>query len=60
MEEGIFKWNNGETVQQIPWGSGEPNGGTGSNCLIMDASQAFKFYDRGCSAKYEFLCQIAL
>ena len=56
-DEGIFKWRNGELVQQIPWETGEPNGGTGSNCLVMDADVAFRFCDRECSAKNEFLCQ---
>ena len=57
-EEGSFKWSNGEAVQQIPWHSGEPNGGTNSNCLVMYAANAFKFCDRECSMTHEFLCQI--
>lgn len=60
MEEGSFKWNNGENVQQIPWGKGEPNGGKNSNCLVMERSYAFAFCDRECSDQREFLCQITL
>ena len=57
--EGSFKWRNGETVQHIPWHSGEPNGGTVSNCLVTCASSA-EFCDRECSTKHEFLCQITV
>ena len=59
-EEGSFKWSNGDPIQQIPWPSHEPNGGTGSNCLVMDVDYDFKFCDRQCSEKDEFLCQITL
>ena len=59
-EEGTFQWNNGDTVQQILWSSGEPNGGRLEQCAIMHHNTGFKLVDISCSAKYEFLCQMTL
>ena len=60
MEEGIYKWTDGETAQNVPWHSGQPGGGVVENCLMMKKSYGYKFGDRGCAIKLEFLCQITL
>ena len=58
IEEGMFKWLNGKTVQDIPWYPGQPGGGESQNCLAIDKAANFKFNDLVCSAKYHPLCQI--
>lgn len=60
IEEGTFKWTNGETVQQLPWYRGEPNGADGHNCLAIHKALNYKFSDYLCSAKFQLLCQITL
>ena len=60
MEEGKFKWINGKPVEARPWRSGQPNGNTNQNCLVMGGADTYDFYDIECSSEYNFLCQILL
>ena len=60
MEDGTFKWINGEAVQQLPWYPGQPSGGTGENCLVMTSGMDQNFHDVLCSSKYDVLCQITI
>ena len=61
IEEGVFRWISGESVQGIPWRSGQPNNDRNvEHCMAMKKSESFKFYDRPCSKKYSFLCQKSL
>ena len=56
--EGEFKWNNGKSVQELPWHSGEPNDGTSGNCLLIHSSWDCNFGDINCRLTYGMLCQI--
>ena len=56
--EGEFKWNDGRSVQELPWHSGEPNDGTSGNCLVIYSGWDYNFCDAYCSTKYGMLCQI--
>ena len=47
-------------MKQIPWHSGEPNGGRGGNCLIMHRHWGYNFGDFSCVSKFELLCQKTL
>ena len=58
IAEGVFEWINGERVQQLPWSPNEPSNGSSENCLVMEDDWVGNFYDRSCSTKYEFFCQI--
>ena len=60
IEEGVFKWLNGESVQQIPWHSGQPGGGENQNCLSIEKGLNYNFNDQQCSEKFQLLCQITL
>lgn len=61
VEDGTFKWYNGETVDLhlLPLAPSEDYVG-GENCLVMDSGQEYRFGDRGCSEKLDLLCQIQL
>ena len=41
--EGEFKWNDGRSVQELPWHSGEPNDGTFGNCLVTYSGLGLQF-----------------
>ena len=58
QEEGEFKWNNGKSVQELPWHSSQPNEGTSGNCLLIHPNYDYNFGDIGCGVKYGMLCQI--
>ena len=58
QEEGEFKWNNGKSVQELPWHSSEPNEGTSGNCLLIYFGWNYNFGDINCGNQYGMLCQI--
>ena len=62
IDEGKYKWINGKSAQTISWKSGQPDGGTGENCLVIElnAGSTYEFHDVPCNSKYNFLCQISL
>lgn len=43
-EEGVWRYSNGELVTYLPWetATGEPNGGTRANCLLVRADGQFR------------------
>ncbi|KAK6177306.1 hypothetical protein SNE40_015432 [Patella caerulea] len=54
--EGTWNWLNGEAVNSLGWGEGSPdNYGGKQHCMVYDANG---FYDRECSDKYHFMCEI--
>ena len=57
-EEGVFIWDNGDLVKNIPWDATQPNEGTSGNCVMMHSNWDFHFGDVQCSIKLEELCQI--
>ena len=57
-EEGVFRWDNGDLVKNIPWNADQPNEGTSGNCVMMHSNWNFDFGDVQCSTKLEELCQI--
>jgi hypothetical protein len=53
--EGTWLTVLGQTPSYLRWGVGQPNGGTGANCALMNGGLA---YDWGCSAyAYPFACE---
>ena len=60
MIEGVFRWTDGEVADTTEWHPGQPAGGRGENCLYMKKSYGYKFGDRACGIKQEYLCQITL
>ena len=56
--EGKFKWNNGKSVQELPWHSSQPNEGTSGNCLLIHSNWDYTFGDIECGVKTGMLCQI--
>ena len=56
--EGEFKWNNGKSVQELPWHSSQPNEGTSGNCLLIHSNFDYNFGDIDCGVKTGMLCQI--
>ena len=57
-EEGVFRWDNGDLVQNIPWNADQPNEGTSGNCVMTHRNWNFQFGDAQCSSNVEELCQI--
>jgi len=37
--EGTWSWQDGTPWGYSNWGAGEPNGGTGENCLLLELEQ---------------------
>ena len=58
QKKGEFKWNNGKSVQKLPWHSSQPNEGTLGNCLAIHSVWDYNFGDVTCRGKYGMLCQI--
>ena len=57
-EEGKFKWVNGNPVQGIPWGTGQPDNGDGIEDCIEMFKPYGKFYDVYCDRIFSFLCAL--
>ncbi|XP_051766291.1 CD209 antigen-like protein E isoform X2 [Ctenopharyngodon idella] len=52
--EGRWKWVDGSTLTSGFWGSGEPNGRTGENCVLTDSSG---WADYPCHGHYQWICE---
>ena len=47
-------------VEYSNWNPGEPEGGTGQNCLIIHKPSMWKWHDAGCNSKYGYICELTL
>jgi Lectin C-type domain len=57
LAEGTWTTNSSGSSQWYKnWNSGEPNGGTNENCILMDAPSG-KWIDISCSNSYWTLCE---
>merc|ERR1719402_1635295 len=58
-EEGFWHWVDGSPVDMSPpmlqWVDGQPDGGTGQNCLTLDGGQ---LRDLECTRTYYAICQL--
>ncbi|XP_016358506.1 CD209 antigen-like protein C [Sinocyclocheilus anshuiensis] len=52
--EGRWKWVDGSTLASGFWGSGEPNGHRGENCVVSYASW---WYDYPCNTAFKWICE---
>uniref|UniRef100_A0A672N0J6 C-type lectin domain-containing protein n=1 Tax=Sinocyclocheilus grahami TaxID=75366 RepID=A0A672N0J6_SINGR len=52
--EGQWKWADGITLTSGFWGTGEPNGQRGENCI---ASYPSGWYDYPCSNAFKWICE---
>uniref|UniRef100_A0A671P636 C-type lectin domain family 4 member M-like n=1 Tax=Sinocyclocheilus anshuiensis TaxID=1608454 RepID=A0A671P636_9TELE len=52
-EEGRWKWVDGSTLTSGFWGSGEPNGQRGENCVVSYPSG---WYDYPCNDAFRWIC----
>uniref|UniRef100_A0A671L454 C-type lectin domain-containing protein n=1 Tax=Sinocyclocheilus anshuiensis TaxID=1608454 RepID=A0A671L454_9TELE len=52
--EGRWKWVDGITLTSGFWGTGEPNGQRGENCI---ASYPSGWYDYPCSNAFKWICE---
>ena len=61
--EGLWKWLSGNPWSYTAWQSGQPNGGTASNCFFLWKGGNYKWADVYCSGRAEYpcrpLCQMA-
>merc|ERR1711970_460934 len=59
--EGVYRQADGEPILWSPmWGSGDPNGGTGSNCLLvrlLGDGNAGKWADDPCTTARRYICE---
>uniref|UniRef100_A0A673JZG1 C-type lectin domain-containing protein n=1 Tax=Sinocyclocheilus rhinocerous TaxID=307959 RepID=A0A673JZG1_9TELE len=53
-EEGRWKWVDGSTLTSGFWGSGEPNGQRGENCVVSYPSG---WYDYPCNDAFRWICE---
>ena len=56
----MFRWTDGEVANTTEWYPGQPGGRRNENCLMMWKNYGYKFGDRACGIKLEYLCQITL
>ena len=57
ISEGTWLYNStGSTMSYTNWNSGEPNGGTNENCIIMVASNGV-WVDVSCNGAYSTMCE---
>ena len=54
-QEGKFVWDSGNALTFKWWRSGEPNGGTGENCIRIDTDT--KWRNKGCSIYLNSICE---
>uniref|UniRef100_A0A673HMF8 C-type lectin domain-containing protein n=1 Tax=Sinocyclocheilus rhinocerous TaxID=307959 RepID=A0A673HMF8_9TELE len=52
--EGRWKWVDGSILTSGFWGSGEPNGHRGENCVVSYASW---WYDYPCNNAFKWICE---
>jgi hypothetical protein len=55
VTEGIYLTTLGPEATYLPWVSGQPNGGTTENCVLL--GNAGGFYDWNCPAPQYFACE---
>ncbi|XP_063420088.1 perlucin-like [Mytilus trossulus] len=58
MNEGIWLWEDGQTINMSLFRTGEPNGNSAQNCLSLKFSASGNlFEDEDCSIPKKFICQ---
>jgi hypothetical protein len=60
VTEGEFVWQDGSSVSDAPWRTGEPNGFGDEDCVATAKwwSGSWELYDISCSSMLRFVCQI--
>jgi hypothetical protein len=53
--EGAWRWTSGQSLLYGNWTSGEPNGGTIENCLLVSSSG--QWVDQSCQTSFPALCR---
>ena len=58
MAESVMRWTNGRVTTFIDWRPGQPNGGTGQNCMTSESSG---WEDCGCNTRErQPFCQLGV
>jgi len=57
--EGNFRWSDGSLVLFQKWRGGEPNGGTGENCIEVKKEDS-GWNDKGCDNSRSYICEMPL
>lgn len=55
--EGIWVWVTGESMGFQNWRSGEPNGGTAENCMVLEPNNGGTWDDLPCGETFPYLCE---
>ena len=51
-------WGSGSNSSYENWGFGEPDGGVGENCAIIDTSDTRRNWnDKPCTQKHKVICE---
>uniref|UniRef100_A0A3Q1G3T5 C-type lectin domain-containing protein n=1 Tax=Acanthochromis polyacanthus TaxID=80966 RepID=A0A3Q1G3T5_9TELE len=58
FQEGRWTWSDGSEVNFVFWSTGEPNGGTGQNC-VLNWGTNWKWIDYPCSYSFPFVCTLS-
>jgi hypothetical protein len=54
--QGAWKWSDGTALDYTHWRPGQPNGGTGENCMAKYIDQTWDDYP--CGLKYYYVCKL--
>ena len=55
--ENFFQWSDGSPLDFSLWASGQPNGGSGENCVRVEWSEGGTWFDMDCEAVHPFICK---
>ena len=55
--ENTWVWQSGLNSTYVNWGTGEPDGGVGENCVAMNAGTSWLWSDTGCDEYHKVVCE---
>ena len=53
--QGAWEWSDGTALDYTPWWTGQPNGGTSQNCILMYPDQTW--WDLECNSTRYYVCK---